>query len=145
VSATANSIAPRLGGEHFRGASEARQVHCPVTTGDLMISRSQALPPTFLKIDTEGHELSVLRGCAALLGGPQAPVMIQFEYGATYLPSGTTLHSIDALLGQNGYSLGRLYPDHVEFKTYDFDDDHFRMGNMIAVRDLGLKAALTNS
>ena len=120
--------------------SEARLVSCQVTTGDLMSKEIGA--PNLLKIDVEGHEALVLRGCQEMLRSDAAPAMIQLEYGLTYLPAGATLLQIHDLLP--GYSIGRLYPDHVEFRPYDLFDDHFRMGNLIAVRDETLKAMLTN-
>jgi hypothetical protein len=98
--------------------------------------------PDLLKIDVEGHEASVLRGCQAILRSEAAPIMIQLEYGLTYLAVGTTLLQIHDLLP--GYSIGRLFPNHVEFRPYDLFDDHFRMGNLIAVRDEALKSLLAN-
>ena len=94
----------------------------------------QISPPGFIKIDVEGHELSVLRGAQALFAGPNAPAMLQIEYGETYIPSGSTLQALYQLLEPHGYSVGRLYPNHVHFKPYEYEDDNFRMGNLIAAR-----------
>jgi FkbM family methyltransferase len=122
---------------NFNGAT---LTSCQLTTGDLLSKQIGA--PSLLKIDVEGHEVSVLRGCGAMLNSEAAPVMIQLEYGLTYLPAGESLLQIHDLLPS--YSIGRLYPDHVDFRSYDLRDDHFRMGNLIAVRDGSLKALLSN-
>ena len=97
-------------------------------------------PPHVLKIDVEGHETAVLRGMQRLLSGDYAPLIIQIEYGDTYLPSGSTLKDVYSLLP--GYSIGRLFPNHVDFRPYSYADDHFRMGNIIATRDARLKSLL---
>ena len=95
-----------------------------------------------LKIDTEGHEAAVLRGCAGLLAGPGAPAMIQLEYGDTWIPARESLYAVQPWLESFGYSIGRLFPDRVAFKHWERGDDHFRMGNMVAVRDEELQALL---
>ena len=71
--------------------------------------------------------------------------MIQFEYGDTWLPAASTLEAAHAFLTSCGYKVGRLYPNHVAFKTYSYADDHFRMGNIIAVKDDGLVKLLMNA
>ncbi|GMN03281.1 FkbM family methyltransferase [Erythrobacter sp. MTPC3] len=114
--------------------TDIKTVECSVKTIDAVIARGLA-PPVLLKIDTEGHDLSVLRGGKQLLTSGNAPAMIQFEYGETWLPANETLENCSRLLTEAGYRLGRLYPTHVEFKDYGYEDDHYRMGNMIAVRD----------
>ena len=45
----------------------------------------------FLKIDVEGHELSVLKGAMNMLSGNKISV-IQFEFGARNLSSRTYFH-----------------------------------------------------
>jgi FkbM family methyltransferase len=136
---TENSINPRSEAPTFQGASVA-VIQCPVKTGDQLVSELGA--PDFVKIDVEGHEAYVLRGFRDALQSESAPQLIQFEYGATYVPSGSTLREIYALLPN--YSIGRLYPDHVDFKPYSYSDEHLRMGNMIATRDQALRNLLAD-
>lgn len=126
---------------HYSGDSTTL-VTCPVSTIDQQIA--DGLPvPHFLKIDTEGHEAAVLRGARNLLSAPHAPELIQLEYGTTWLPAGETRMATQRLLEDCGYAVGRLHPQHVEFKPYDLRDDHFLMGHLIAVRDPALKAQLS--
>ena len=67
---------------------------------------------------------------------------MQFEYGSTYVPAGATLREVYGLLGDAGYRIGRLHPDHVDFQAYALELEHYRMGNYIAVRDPDLVAVL---
>jgi FkbM family methyltransferase len=114
---------------------------CTVSTVDAMIADGLP-PPALLKIDTEGHDAAVLRGARGLLESARAPAMIQFEYGSTWLPAGETLEQVQEMLEGYGYRVGRLYPTQVGFKRYEYHDDQFRMGNMIAARPPELVAAL---
>ncbi|MDT0576031.1 FkbM family methyltransferase [Croceicoccus sp. F390] len=136
---TTNSIKP-LANEFF-AHDDLEKVECPISTIDLLV-QAGARAPHFLKIDVEGHEPAVLRGARNLLHGPDAPLVIQFEYGMTWIPASGLLHDVQMMLEQAGYGVGRLFPDHVAFKTYDWNDEHFRMGNMIAVKDPDLRRAL---
>ncbi|MGL5874471.1 MAG: FkbM family methyltransferase [Xenococcaceae cyanobacterium] len=112
---------------------ESEQVNCHVITGDIYVKRESIERIDLLKIDTEGHDFSVLKGFSQFLATNSIKV-IQFEYGKTYIPSRTTLGDIYNLLAPNGYSIGRLYPKGVDFKEYDFfQDEHYRMGNYVAV------------
>ncbi len=116
---------------------------CPITTIDRLIEQGEA-PPDLLKIDVEGHERAVLFGAGELLAGDRAPAMIQFEYGGTWIPSGSMLFGVQTFLEGFGYSVGRLYPDHVEFGKYTWQNEHFRMGNMIAAKPPALVRMLAN-
>jgi len=88
----------------------------------------------FLKVDTEGHDLFVLRGMTQMLESG-AVSCIQFEYGHVCVPARVFLGDFYALLEPLGYKIGRLFPDGVAFKDYSlFHDEHFRAGNYIAVR-----------
>lgn len=109
-------------------------VSCKVLTGMQSVSELGLKKINFLKIDVEGHEVEVLRGFEGLLKeNGVKPDVIQFEYGTTYLPSRHTLAEVYDLLEENGYLIGRLYPNGVHFKSYNYNDDNFRMGNYIAV------------
>jgi FkbM family methyltransferase len=135
VSGTNSSINPR---SETVGFEDGLIIRCRVKTGDQLVDELGS--PDFVKIDVEGHEAFVLRGLRQTLRGRSAPRLIQFEYGATYVPSGSTLREIYALLPN--YSIGRLFPNYVDFKPYDYSGEHLRMGNMIATRDQGLQSLL---
>lgn len=134
---TESSIHPRSERSSFQDSSVS-VIQCQIRSGDKIVGDLGF--PDFLKIDTEGHEAYVLRGFCETLQSSNAPSLIQFEYGETYVPSGSTLREIYSLLP--GYSIGRLYPNYVDFKSYSYSDEHLRMGNMIATRDRQLQDLL---
>ena len=125
---------------HYEGA-ELTVVSCAVQTGDKYLCENAIGQIDFLKIDTEGHEVPVLKGFAQLLGSAQAPRVIQFEYGTTWLAGRHRLADAYSILQCKNYSIGRLYPDGVDFKQYELSDESFRMGNYVAVRESTLLKA----
>ncbi len=136
-----NAIAPDPDSRWFAHGDVSRII-CPVTTLDDYWKKAGE-GPDFLKIDVEGHDWAVLEGGERLLSGSSAPEMIQFEYGHTWFGSQRMLGPVQRRLEGFGYEVGRLYPDHVDFRPFAAGDEHFRMGNMIAVRDNSLKALLS--
>ncbi|MBL6082474.1 FkbM family methyltransferase [Belnapia sp. T18] len=117
----------------MRRAMRTEMVTGRVCRGDDYLARHGIDRLDFLKIDTEGHELFVLKGFERTLAEGRVTA-IQFEYGTTWLPARTLLSDAYNLLSPLGYKIGRLFPDGVRFKAYDFpQDEHFRMGNYIAV------------
>ena len=85
----------------------------------------------FLKIDVEGGEPSVLEGFADMLNPDQIP-LIQFEYGMVNIESKFLLNDFYKLLTNAGYKVGKLYPDHVKFKDYEYQDENFLGPNYVA-------------
>ncbi len=104
-----------------------------VTTGD-EYARSHALGSVdFLKIDVEGSEGHVLRGCHDLLTQGRVQV-VQFEYGRANILANFLLRDLYALLTGCGYTVGKIFPDHVDFREYRLSDEDFRGVNYLAVR-----------
>jgi FkbM family methyltransferase len=135
---TTNSLAPVAWEDE--SIVMAARVTTQVTTIDRLVERLPA--PDFLKIDVEGHEVGVLRGAAALIAGDRAPALIQFEYGQSYIAFDSLLAHAYALLEPAGYAIGRIFPNHVAFVRWRPGIEQFRAGNMVAVRDDGLKRLL---
>ncbi|MCH9808040.1 MAG: FkbM family methyltransferase [Alphaproteobacteria bacterium] len=109
------------------------KVQVQVTTGDAYCKEHGVSKIDFLKIDTEGHDLSVLCGFKGLLEAGSIG-LIQFEHGFVHVPSRSLLRDFYDLLEPLGYRLGRLYPASVGFKDYEaWEDEQFRMGNYVAV------------
>jgi FkbM family methyltransferase len=86
----------------------------------------------FLKVDVEGYEHKVLKGCEALLqrGGIR---VIQFEYGYVNIATRFLLQDFYAMLEARGFALGKIFPDHVEFRPYQYRDEDFLGPNFLAV------------
>jgi FkbM family methyltransferase len=131
---TANSIVPRLE-DRFFSEAKVSTLPCEVRVADAVLEDLRLERIDLLKIDVEGHEMEVLAGFAKTLqSNTLRPRVIQFEYGATWLPPRHNLREAYRMLEPLGYVIGRLFPDGVEFKSYEFADDHFRMGNYIAAQ-----------
>lgn len=127
-----NSIAPRLGSHLFSQLDSIEDVEIILKKGDSIISELGLSSVDILKIDVEGHEVNVLLGLGELLASEGKPTLIQFEYGQTYIPACHSLYEIYNILEPLGYDIGRLYPNYVDFKPYNWNDDNFRMGNYVA-------------
>ena len=116
-------------------APDAAPVACRVERGDDYLADAGVDVVDFMKVDTEGHEMSVLRGFSESLAEGRIRV-VQFEYGTTWVGPGRLLREAYELLTPYGFQIGRMYPDGIFFKSYErLEDDHFRMGNYLAVRD----------
>lgn len=104
-----------------------------IIRGDEYIGNNKINYIHLIKIDTEGHERFVISGLQNALDNEMIGV-IQFEYGTTYLASRSQLGDIYEILTPKGFKIGRLFASGVLFKDYDFPhDEHFRMGNYVAV------------
>lgn len=130
----ATSIAPRMRSQFFAG-HELTTALCQVRRGD-RVTELLSLPRIdLLKIDTEGHEVFVLQGLVGLLEQPHLkPTVIQFEYGDTFIPQRATLLQIYELLEPLDFEIGRIGPHGVDFKPYRYADEHYYMGNYLAVQ-----------
>ena len=86
----------------------------------------------FVKVDTEGHDLTVLRGARALLAEHRIAV-VQFEYNHRWVFSRAFLRDAFEFLGDLGYRVGKLTPKGVEFYPgWDPDLETFVEGNYVA-------------
>lgn len=86
----------------------------------------------FIKVDTEGHDLAVLRGANALLRDQRISA-IQFEYNHRWIDARSYLRDAFALVELHGYLLGKLTPRAVEFYPgWDPDLETFVEGNYVA-------------
>lgn len=85
-----------------------------------------------VKIDTEGHDLTVLRGARALLAEHHIAV-IQFEYNHRWVYARAFLRDAFEFLTDLGYQIGKLTPKGVEFyPDWDADLETFVEGNYVA-------------
>ncbi len=83
-----------------------------------------------LKIDVEGHELSVLKSMGDYLRPSFVPY-IQFEYGITYVDAGAYLLDMYELLKE--YRVCKVFPNHLEETPYQSNLEDFMFTNYVAV------------
>lgn len=89
----------------------------------------------YLKIDTEGNEYYILKGAEHLLTR-QAIDFLQFEYGGTYLDSGTKLKEIFLLLTNHKYKMFRIIPNGLVYISFWHDRlENFQYSNYLAIRE----------
>lgn len=110
-----------------------REVICPVRRGDEYMQERGIERIDFLKIDVEGAEHLVLHGFGAMLEGGQIDV-IQFEYGKVNIITHFLLRDFYEFFESRGYLVGKLFPDFVDFRPYELEDEDFLGPNYVAVR-----------
>jgi FkbM family methyltransferase len=87
---------------------------------------------TLVKIDTEGHDLTVLRGARRLLAEHRISIA-QFEYNHRWVYAHAFLRDAFELLQPLGYRLGKVTPRGIEFYPgWDPDLETFVEGNYVA-------------
>jgi FkbM family methyltransferase len=106
-----------------------------IYTTEVGVTTIDAFPyisPAFLKIDTEGHELPILRGAKQSLAEGKL-YGIQFEYGGTWAAQATLQEAVDLL---DGYDLFRYLPGGIGsvVPLTSFVDDYYFSGNFLALR-----------
>ena len=83
----------------------------------------------FLKIDTEGFELNVLRGFEDFLENIK---IIQFEYGGTFLDNNTKLIDVITYLGSKGFYKFSYLTNNGPVIITDFND-HYQYCNIVCI------------
>jgi len=125
--ATANKIA----GMSFHEAYYDQKVECDLITGKEYIESKDIRRIDFLKIDVEGMDLKVLKGFGEYV---QAIKVIQFEYGVFNISSRDLLIDFFTFLGAHNFSIGKVFPNYVDFFEYHFSREDFAGNNYIAVQ-----------
>ena len=111
---------------------KSESVQGKVMRGDSYIQDYRIDLVNFLKIDTEGSEYLVLKGFAQSLQEKKIEI-IQFEYGKLNIIAGFLLYNFYELLSSYDYVVGKIYPNYVDFRDYDFKHEDFRGPNFLAV------------
>jgi len=110
-----------------------------VTTLDLYSAASAVPGFALVKIDTEGHDLAVLRGAAGLLARHRIAIA-QFEYNHRWVYARVFLRDAFEYLTGLGYRIGKLTPRGVEFYPgWEPDLETFVEGNYVACTPLAAR------
>jgi len=135
-SATLHVVAPGAGTNSlhrpYREPAGTATEQVATTTLDAFVAESGLGHVTLVKIDTEGHDLAVLKGARGLLADQRISVT-QFEYNHRWVYARSFLCDAFELLEPFGYQVGKLTPRGVEFYPHwDTDLETFVEGNYVA-------------
>ena len=99
--------------------------------GDEFLAQEGIPAIDFLKLDVEGAEHLVLQGLEANLR-EQRVRFVQFEYGQKDILTHFLLRDFYQLFASYGYIVGKIFPDYVEFRDYELNDEDFFGSNYLA-------------
>jgi FkbM family methyltransferase len=107
------------------------KVPCQVKRGEAYCQEAGIDEVDFLKIDVEGAEHQVIAGFMPMIEARKVR-LLQFEYNRGAIISHFLLRDFYQLLEPLGYSLGKLYPDGVQFHDYTLAHEDFHGPNYVA-------------
>lgn len=117
-------------------ASKIREIQINLTTLDEFCSGEKIEKIDFLKVDTEGNELAVLRGAANMISSGSIP-LIQFEFNEMNVISRVFLKDFYDTL--KDYSFYRLMPTGLlSLGSYNSRNEIFRFQNILALKSGGI-------
>ena len=118
--------------EHFSIKFDKQEIIRVTRLDSWISSNPEYSPPTILKLDVEGHELSVLVGAKEIIKNIQ---LVQFEFGGGNIDSKTYFQDFWYLFAELNFDLYRLSP-RGPVKVIDYSEmlEVFRPTNYFAVR-----------
>ena len=119
-------------GPMFAAKPAPRQIEVECTTLDKYCLAHRVRHIQFLKIDTEGAEFEVIRGCAKLLSHARIDV-IQFEYGGTYRDSGVRLEEVYKYLSEYQYRVFKMSDKLVHLEKWSDEYEDYLYSNYLAI------------
>lgn len=121
-------------------AETIKETNVPLITLDAYCRAANILAIDFLKIDTEGNELNVLKGSRAMIQ-KNAIRAIQFEFNEMNVVSRVFLKDFYDIL--RGYSFYRLLPHALlPLGRYSSRNEIFAFQNILALNDASIGASL---
>lgn len=140
LSATMGTIPMKIRADNDRVSTSVLSLHHDnsfiaeglVVPGDTYCRVQNIQYIDYLKIDTEGHEYSVLEGFTQMFQQEKI-ACIQFEYGYISILTKKLLIDFYQLLTPHNFVLGKITPDGVQFKEYHLFDEDFKGPDYLAV------------
>ncbi len=124
------SIHAGAGLNRVQGRTETRTAE--TQTGDAYCAAQGIDQIDYLKIDTEGHDIHVLRGFERMLASGKI-ARIQFEYNSAAIAGRAYLRDFFDLL-EKDYTLNRITPKGLVPETYGMFSENFITSNFLALR-----------
>lgn len=106
-------------------------IKCPVKVGADYAKDQKVDCIDFMKVDTEGAEAKVLKGFESYFDQKKVRLVL-FEYNRGALMSRFLLADFYAFFTSRGYKVGKLTPEGVLFREYDFSHEDFNGPNYVA-------------
>ncbi len=116
-------------------AAGTRSITVKLTTIEAFLAAKGLDHVDLIKIDTEGHDIEILRAMAPLLAAA-VPGVVQFEYNHRWLQNRGSLHEVFALAEGTRYRVGRVMPGSVGlYDRWNPELDRYFEANYVLVRD----------
>lgn len=115
----------------YRSNDTTVTTRLPQVSIDSYMKKKKIRHIDFIKIDTEGNEVSALKGLKNAIAD-QSVDYIQFEYGGTYKDAGIRLADAYDLLSQN-YIVCHIQPRGVSPTRYSQETETYRYSNWLAI------------
>jgi FkbM family methyltransferase len=112
-----------------RASDDSHKILLPIKKAIDYINEKDIKIIDFVKIDTEGYELSVLQGFEDCL---KIVKIIQFEYGGTYLDNNTKLCDVISYLENKGFYKFSYLTNYGTEPITDFSD-HYQYCNIVCI------------
>ena len=88
---------------------------------------------SFLKIDVEGNELSVLKGAEKYISAGKVDY-IQFEYGGTFIDAHILLKDVFEFFKNKPYTISKMMSSGLKTTpTYSREFENFQYANYVAI------------
>lgn len=117
------------------GTPKQQELTVRCDTIDAYCARQEIESVLMLKVDAEGHDLSVLKGAKSMLSR-QHIRYLQFEYNQRWIDSRSFLKDAFDLLLSNNYHVGKVTRRGIEqYQTWNFELETWRQANYLAWRD----------
>ncbi len=121
----------KIEGMSFHDDYYKEQIQCDTKKAAGYLDEHNIETIDFLKIDVEGMDYKVIEGFGEQIKKAR---VVQFEYGIFNIGSHDLLSDFCNLFKNNGFVVGKVFPNSVQFFDYHFNMENFHGSNYLAVR-----------